>query len=727
MAKGKRKGRRTGRGERLSRLRAYGVTLLLLSMPIFFLPGNTEYGYTKSVYTLVFVSGLLLLWVAEGLRRQRIQVEVTRLWPLLPALIAASLLSLAGGPPLCLVLQSTALLLYFGLAYLLVVNSSEEDRHLVLHLAALLAAAVVVGIYGLLQYLGTLPGGPGRGLAAVISTMGNREYLAAFLGYLLFPTAILVWRLRRPWTWVPALVGWGTVLALVVFLRQIGVQVGLVVAACGLGLALGLWPARGGGRLRWGAVAATTAAALGMAAGWTGLLVGLLVAGLAGALWGVGRLLRRVPWTWIPVGAAVVAAILLLIPPTTPLPAVERAWERNSGRIRAWDWWVGYHMWSDNPVFGVGLGAYKVNFVPYKAVFLATPRGADYDFPIARAAQAHNEYVQVAAELGTIGLLALAAGLAMVAYFGLRRIAGQTDPARRLELLLLGAGVIVCLVHAVVSFPWHLPAPALAFVVCLGLAFSPRYGPVGGRSVTLKRRWLAGAVVGSAALGATVSVVGVRDLVADRLLQAGQHALYLGNVPRARTHLERAVALDFCPRISLYWLGMAQLQAGDPAAAQSTLRACLPRYRTESLYINLASVDVQLGDYAEARRLLSELLATRPSRDTELGARYLLAVVDLGQGDTDAAQQRLRDLLQVEPRFERALILLGDLAKRAYRYSEAKDYYQRALEVMDQKIAQLEARLRRPLTAEEFGETRSELERLRRQREAVAQTLAQLP
>ena len=419
--------------------------------------------------------------------------------------------------------------------------------------------------------------------------------------------------------------------------------------------------------------------------------------------------------------------IFLLIPPTTPIPAVREAWERNAGRVRAWDWWVGYEMWKDHPLTGVGLGAYKINFVPYKADFLATPQGAAYDFPIARAAQAHNEYVQVAAELGTLGLIVLLCGLAAIAYYGLRRIARQDDPERRLELLLLGAGLLALLVHAGVSFPWHLPASSLAFIAILGLAFSPRYGPLGDLAVRIKGGLLKGVVAGLVLLGLLVSVLAVRDLIADRYLLAGQNSLYLGNVPLARAQLERAVTLDFCPRISLYWLGMARLQAGDLLGAQEAFRECLSRYRPEPLYLNLASVDVELGDYAEAKALLTELLATRPARKTELGARYLLAIIDLKEEDHAEAERKLKEILAIDPRFERALILLGDIARGTYRYPEARDYYQRALQIIDREIARLEQRLKRELTPEEYGGIRTDLERLKREKQAVERSLAQLP
>lgn len=711
----------------LARVRFYALAFFVFSMPLFILPGNTEYGYTKSIYTLAFVSLLLILWGAEALLRRRVEVELSWLSPIIPALLLTTLVSLNAGAPAGVVLQSATLLLYFGFLYLLVANTAQEDHEVVLLLSALLASGALTGLYGLLQYLGVMRGGPGTGLDALISTMGNRNYLGGFLSYLFFPAGVLLFRLKRPWARALALVGLGFVLAMALFVQQTGVRVGLIAAALFVGFGLGLW-APGGTRWPWWAAAGGIAlGVLGAVLGWVGVVAGLLV-GVAGAgLWALGRAIHRFRWAWIPALAVALLGLFLVIPPTTPIPGVREVWEENSGRIRAWDWWVGYEMWRDHPLFGIGLGAYKLNFVPYKADFLATPRGADYRFHIARAAQAHNEYVQVTAELGAVGFLVVLTGIGLIAYFGLRRIAAQRERERRMELLLLGAGVLACLVHAAVSFPWHLPSSGLAFVVALGLAFSPRYGPVGGLRAHLRGLKLKGVVAGLTVLGIGVSTVAVRDLIADRYLWVGRNALEGGNASLALDSLERAVALDFCPRISLYYLGLAQFEVGDLPAAQATLRACLPRFRPEALYLNLAQVDVELEDYEEARALLTELLTTHPARDAELRARYLLAKVDLAEGNHPEAELKLRKLLDIDRTYELAWILLGDIARGTYRYPEAREHYQQALQVIESKTRGLQKRLEQPLDSRERNEIERELGRLGRAQEAVEQVLAKLP
>ncbi|MFO8033693.1 MAG: tetratricopeptide repeat protein [Candidatus Bipolaricaulota bacterium] len=713
-------------GDLLGRVRLWMLALFLLSMPLFFLPGNTEYGYTKTVYTLVFISALMLLWALEGLLRREWEVELSWLFPVVPAFLLVSFLSLTGGAALGLVLQSAAIILYFGFIYLLVVNTAREDRDVVVLLGALLAAGVGTGLYGLLQYTGTVAGGPGRGLGAIISSMGNRQFLAGFLSYLVLPAGILLVRLRRPWSRAMVLVGAGFVLAVMLLTRQVGVRVGLAVAAGFVAFALGLWPAKGAKWTWWCAAGAAVLLALGLVGGWVWLLSGAALLGVCGAVWGGARVVRRCRWAWIPTAAVAVLVLILLIPTTTPINYVRELWG-GKGPVRSYDWWVGYEMWRDSPAFGIGVSAYKVDFVPYKAVLLETPRGQAYDFPIAPAAQAHNEYVQVAAEMGTAGFLVLLGGLGGIVWLGLRRIAAQHDPERRLELVLLGGGVLVTLVHATVTFPWRLPASSLAFVALLGMAFSPRYGALGGWRIALRGKALAVAVTVLGLLGASVSVIAVRDLIADRYLFQGRGLLNAGYVERAQEALDRSVSLDFFPRLSLYWLGMAHLQAGELEAARDTLQNCFGRYVNDPLYVNLAQVHMQLDEHDKARELLQELLATGPRQEAEQHGRYLLAVIEGQQGRHAEAAELLQRVVEQDPGHWRAWLFLGEMVQAQQQLGDARQHYERALEIIEREMARLEERLGERVLADEAARLEREYQELQRARETVERYLAQLP
>ena len=726
QAKG-RKGRRVVTSEpsagRFGRVRFWVLLFFLFSMPLFFSPWNTEYGYAKTIYTLVFVSLLLVLWGGESLPRRAVKVELSWLFPLLPALLLAALLSLSGKTPVGVVLQSANLILYFGLIFLLVVNTEVDDRGITLVLGALLLAGFGNALFALLQHLGLAP----AAADTMIATMGNRQFLAGFLSYLVLPAGILLIRLRRPWTWIPALAATGFVLAVMLVTRQVGVRLGLAAGLAFVAFGVGFWQVGVRGWPRWVAAATMALASMVGVLGVVGFLYAVVLCAALGALWGVGKLLRRFALLWIPTIGLLLAAVVLLLPVTTPLPVVKQLWERQSGAVRAWDLWVGYEMWRDRPLFGVGLGGYKIHFVPYKSPFLTSPRGEAYAFPFPLADQAHNEYVQVGAEMGTVGLLVLLTGLGLVGYLGLRRVSAQRDPRKRLELLLLGGGVIAFLIHAVPTFPFHLPASSLVFVVLLGLSLSPRYGPVGDLSVRLRGRGLKSVVAGLSLFALVVSVIAVRDMAGDAYLLAGQISLGYGDGELARRQLSRAVELDFCPRVSLYWLGTAHVQVGDWEAARAALRMCLDRYRPETLYIQLASVELVLGNTTEARGLLFELLETIPVRAMEIEALYLLAIAELQDGDYMTAKDWLEQVLALDRRHEWAYFQLGEIARLRYLWEEARTHYEQALTILSAKEKTLQAAYGTQVSVARLGEFRSQEARLRELRLQLETVLLQLP
>ncbi len=463
-------------------------------------------------------------------------------------------------------------------------------------------------------------------------------------------------------------------------------------------------------------------------AGPVGLLGGIAYAAVGTGVYLWGRALRRFRLAWIPTVAGVLLAALLLNPATTPFAAVETAWERNAGRVRAWDWWVGYFMWRDHPLTGVGLGGYKIHFVPYKPAFLSSPVGERYRFPIARAAQAHNEYVQVAAELGALGIAVLLGGLGTMAYIWTRRMGEAGDRRRRAELALLGAGAVATLAHAAVSFPWHLPASSLVFVVALGAMLAPRYGRTGSFPIVLRKASLKAVAAGVVLVGLGMGVVAVRDLLADRYLFYGQMAYYRGDVRTAHRLFSRAVAWDFFPRVSLYWLGLSQMELGLRDDALETFYRCLDRrYVHEALYLNIAALELERGNLGAAEDIAQRLIATVPPREMLDAAQYIVALARYRAGEVAAATEVLQGIVARSPNFERGWALLGEIAQGTGDFAKARTYYEKALKVIDRKISRIEQRLRGRVTPKELGKLRSELRGLRAWRELVSKRLAALP
>ena len=679
------------------RIMVYLIAAFVFSLPLFIWPTITEYGYAKTIFAIVGVSLLLILWAVSSLVKGEWKIRIPWLtYPVL-GLILVSLLSLANATNGRVVLQSLALVVVFSLFYLVTVNfvRRKEDVNLILY--SLLASAFLASLYGLLQYLGVMRGAQGgHGLNEVISTMGNRNYLGGFLAYLLFPVTILIVRLKSR------------------ILRSLAI--GLIAFSFGTVMLLRQ----------------------------TGTIVGLVAGAIAFIVaWAIFRPVDPIKKNriWLIALLVVLAFTFLVEAPSGPLNSVvglsaegssswiSRVWAHNAGKTRSWDWWVGWEMFKDHPLLGVGLGNYKLNFVPYKADFLATPQGKSYDFYIPRAAQAHNDYVQVVAEMGILGIITLLSILVMLPLFFWLRLRANTDEGDRLDLILLGSGIVVFLVHALFSFPAHLPASSLVVILSLALASAPVYGNRAVHTVSLSRWALKGTVTAVILFGLTLSVIGIRDYQANILLGEGIRQLQMGQANLAEATLTKSIGLDFCPRQTYYYLATAQINLKEYDQALESLEKCENRFADESVYLMRANVAVNLGKTDIAQRDIDLLLASHPQSTIEAQAEYLDAMVSFRNKEYDEATKKLEGLIDKHPTFERAYMSLGDLYRGRGMPVTARKYLEKALSIIDNSLARANKKISsgKTMTVSEYGKLRNQIDSLKQEREAVEQALSALP
>jgi len=678
------------------RIMIYLIAAFVFSLPLFIWPTVTEYGYGKTIFAIVGVSILLVFWGISALAKKEWKIRLPWLaYPTL-GLIVVSLLSLINATNGRVVIQSMVLVLFFFLFYLIVSNFVKRKEDVALILYALLASAFLASLYGLLQYLGVMRGAQGgHGLGEVISTMGNRNYLGGFLAYLLFPIVILIVRLKSR------------------IMRS--VAIGLIAFSFGTVMLLQQ----------------------------TGTIVGLVAGAITFIVaWAIFRPVEPIKKNriWLIALLVVLAFTFLVEAPSGPLNSVvglsvdggswiSRVWAHNAGKTRSWDWWVGWEMFKDHPLFGVGMGNYKLNFVPYKAAFLSTPQGASYNFYIPRAAQAHNDYVQVVAEMGILGIIALLSLLIMLPLFFWVRLRRNTDESDRLDLILLGSGVVVFLAHALFSFPAHLPASSLVLVLTLGIASAPAYGQSAIRKVALSGWWLKGAVTIIVLFSVGTSIVAVRDYQANILLGEGIRQLQMGQTNLAEVTLGRSVSLDFCPRQTYYYLATAQINLKKYDQALESLEKCRNRFADESVYLMRANVAVNLGKTDSAQRDIDLLLSSHPQLTIEAQAEYLSAMISFRNKDYLAATATLEELIEKHPTFERAYMSLGDLYRGRGMPVTARKYMEQALTLIDKALSrankQLSAATSMPVS--EYGKLRGQIDALTQEKQAVEQALDSLP
>jgi O-antigen ligase len=416
------------------RLGTFFVWLLVLVPPLLLAPTAKESFRQPKLLASGWLALASLAALAWGLRRVG-EVRWADVWrrpavrAVLPALVVATAGLAATRHPLQV--REGLADLWIGAACLVGWSLALPAERLERLLRGLLGPAALLGLLAALQFHGLwqplrLLGLGGDDRLAVTSTAGNPGDLG---GYLVLPCLIGQWALARRLRAGRAgeapgrSAVWGTAAALAVCLYAL--------------------------------VLTQTLAAL------AALLAGTLL------LWGA-MLPRRRMATALG-GLALAAAVLVLA--VAPLrervaakgrQALQGDWnEVLTGRLDGW--YAAGWMLSEHPWTGVGHGAYRPEFVPAKLALL--DRGVDfYSAPFQTVfANAHNEYLEVAAEWGIPGILVLAWGLWVLG-----------GALRRARQPLAWAGAAALAVLSLAHFPFRIAI--VAFPALLFLAWIFRQG-----------------------------------------------------------------------------------------------------------------------------------------------------------------------------------------------------------------------------------------------------------
>jgi tetratricopeptide (TPR) repeat protein/O-antigen ligase len=195
-------------------------------------------------------------------------------------------------------------------------------------------------------------------------------------------------------------------------------------------------------------------------------------------------------------------------------------------------WERSLHALGEAPLAGTGLGTYQDVFPRHRPPGLASNLVVDH---------AHNDYLELAVELGVPGVLVVGWGLAALLAFVLRRWVGRHDPFVRGVVLGGLGGLTAVLVHSALDFGLRIPANALLAVVLGALlpnvvALRTRRGAEGGVELSTWD-WTPGPkgriVAGAAAVALVAAVVWVEAPVALADLHVQRAAARGGGKARA--------------------------------------------------------------------------------------------------------------------------------------------------------------------------------------------------
>jgi len=660
------------------------TAFFILTLPVLIYTSNSEYGYTKIIYAYFMITILYSLWGVQAWLENHLTFWRPALfWPAL-AIIVAGILSMINASSPGIVLQSLAVLIYFILFYFYIANTTTRKTfYLYLGMGSL--SALFVALYGVLQYYALLPGLTNRGAEFdMLSSFGNKNFLAEYLNIWIIAFLVLLLRFRLVWAKVLVLAT--TLISIIAFINadSTGALIGILAGVFffGIGFIVFKKPTIHVFKQRRAWV-------------WVGIwgmvvLASLFLADRPGL---VGEFLTREPaQSEVFAFQNTIKAKTVFQNPIDQIKAViDRYWEEGSGNTRAWDWWVAYEMWRANPIFGVGVGHYKVQFLKYKIDFLATERGQQYDFYIPRAAQAHNDYFQTAAEMGSVGIAAMLFFMAMLFWKTIQQVR-SVKGSQKWVTLALYAGVVAFFIDSMVNFPGRLPASSFSMLLLLGMLHSNYLFPK-LKTFQLNKTSVKIAVSVFLVCTLTVTTFAYRDWQANIHLDAGINHLSNARYQLALGEFEKSLVLDFQPAEVLFRLGAVHQALGDPDKAAEYFESSMDSYLVDEVFLPLAVYKLNNEQYAEARDLLDRLSRSKPREALREEVDLFRAVIEVRDDNLTQGIEMLKTLIEKSPSFERAYYTLGDAFLANNDCPSALVQYEKALDASTRRRDSFQQRL----------------------------------
>ena len=147
-----------------------------------------------------------------------------------------------------------------------------------------------------------------------------------------------------------------------------------------------------------------------------------------------------------------------------------------SERGRLVMWKAGLEMVKERPVTGFGAASYKIYVSKYEGRVLHSPGYTDYPYQMTK--DAHNDYIQIWAELGIFGLLVFLLTIALSLAFGYS-FAKEKNTQERIMFFGLLAALAGYAVHAFFNFPMKIAPIFTVFCVYCGILLSGSPAQVG--------------------------------------------------------------------------------------------------------------------------------------------------------------------------------------------------------------------------------------------------------
>lgn len=415
------------------------IIALVILVPLVFYPRCiTLFVPPKEAMMQILLLLALMFWGLEMINKEKFKFTSTPLNFPIVSFMAICVLSLIWSNNFFISLKELPLFLAGPLLYFIVVNNLNREEQVNRILAITLIIGGLFGIYGLLQYRGIDFSFWIRniGRQQVFGLFGNVNFFAE---YLIVPLPIAV--------------------SLFFACRNKFKKTLLFLAILVMGTTL--------------VVTFTRSAYLGCGISLVFMIILFIT------LQGKSFIAENKKLFIIILVAIIIITLLFVIP--TPLNksgtiistiksriSLSQMSESFSISSRISNWKFTALMIKDHPLIGSGIGTYKYNSLRYQAKFLEQGQNRSI-YPYVFADKTHNEYLQLWAEVGIVGL-----GIfiwLIISYFnyGLRFIKRVKNRYKQGMIIGLMGAVTAVLIDSIFGFPLHLSATIILFWLAIAL------------------------------------------------------------------------------------------------------------------------------------------------------------------------------------------------------------------------------------------------------------------
>ncbi len=416
------------------------IIALVILVPVVFYPRLVRvFNPPKELTFEILVIICLMFWTFKMISREKIKfIRSTLDFPVL-AFMAICTLSLLWSDSPYITLKELPFFLAGPLLYFIITNNINNEKQINRIIKAMLIIGGLFGIYGIFQYnnmdfFSFWQGNVGR--QKVFGLFGNVGY---FAGYLMFPLPIAI--------------------ALFFVSKNKIKKILLLIGVLAMG----------------GALLVTFTRGSYLALGISSIFMFLLFLSSRGIFF-----IKENKKIFIVILIAILITTFLFVIPN-PLNKQGTVISKIKSRIsitqlskdsslkrREAIWGFSTLMIKDHLLLGSGLGTFKYNTLRYQAKFFDQGQNRKI-YPYGIADKAHNEYLQLGAELGIIGL-----GIFLwliISYFGygVKKLKSIKDKYKLGIVIGLMGSMVAFLVDGLFWFPLHLPTNTAMFWLILGL------------------------------------------------------------------------------------------------------------------------------------------------------------------------------------------------------------------------------------------------------------------